>query len=340
VRIIRGLAAIAGVGILAAVAHVTITATGGYGWNTNAPLTMALAVGVAMGAPIAGLCFEEGRWPLALSILLALIAGELYGFGATANRHVANLEAQAAPIHDAEARHKAAVARLAAAQNSDVVERAEAAKAKSESEGLATSAGKSCKEVCKGAILEAARNAEAAVVAARAQMQTEIDAAGAALERSPLPGSASPLADRLGLQPWILDLAFAGLRSFACTVLAGALLAFAAHGRRARPVYTTAPVARVIEPLARISKPRLVSSSPPALSVIDFGADQLEAAPGDTLDFDEFFDAYDHAAQISKLRALTTDEFIEPFKKLCAEAGIRTRKRGSKLLLVDVKLAS
>ena len=39
----RALAVIAGVGILAAVAHATITATGGYGCNTNAPLTIALA---------------------------------------------------------------------------------------------------------------------------------------------------------------------------------------------------------------------------------------------------------------------------------------------------------
>jgi hypothetical protein len=77
-----------------------------------------------------------------------------------------------------------------------------------------------------------------------------------------------------------------------------------------------------------------------ALSVIDFGAAQLEAAPGDTLDFDEFFNAYVTAAQASKMRAHAVEEFVEPFKKLCAEAGIRTRKRGSKLFLCDVKLAS
>ena len=34
--VLRTLAIVAGIGILAAVAHVTITATGGYGWNTNA----------------------------------------------------------------------------------------------------------------------------------------------------------------------------------------------------------------------------------------------------------------------------------------------------------------
>lgn len=39
-------------------------------------------------------------------------------------------------------------------------------------------------------------------------------------------------------------------------------------------------------------------------------------------------------------RALTNDEFIEPFKRLCSEAGIEARRKGGKLLLSDVKLAS
>jgi hypothetical protein len=37
---LRVLATIAGLGILAAVAHTTMGATGGYGWDTNAPLTI------------------------------------------------------------------------------------------------------------------------------------------------------------------------------------------------------------------------------------------------------------------------------------------------------------
>jgi hypothetical protein len=53
---LRVLATIASLGILAAVAHTTIGATGGYGWDTNAPLTIALAVGVAIGAPVTSLC--------------------------------------------------------------------------------------------------------------------------------------------------------------------------------------------------------------------------------------------------------------------------------------------
>jgi hypothetical protein len=83
-----------------------------------------------------------------------------------------------------------------------------------------------------------------------------------------------------------------------------------------------------------------VSTSTPALSVIDFGANSLGASPGAKLDFEEFSNAYDRAAQAAKKRALTPEEFAEPFKTLCSTAGIRTAKRGSKVFLCDVRLAS
>ena len=58
--------------------------------------------------------------------------------------------------------------------------------------------------------------------------------------------------------------------------------------------------------------------------MLDFGAHALEASPGAKLDFKDFSDAYDRAAQAAKKRALTADEFAEPFKMLCTTAGIRT----------------
>ena len=143
--VLRTLAIVAGIGILAAVAHVAITATGGYGWNTNAPLTIALAAGVALGAPVMSLC----RPALAFALFLALLAGEAYGFLATASWHVANIEAQAAPIHDAEARHTAAKARLDAAVHSDTIQRAIDVQTAHSSEAMARSAEKTCNAVCK-----------------------------------------------------------------------------------------------------------------------------------------------------------------------------------------------
>lgn len=350
-RVFRGLAAIAGVGILAAVAHVTITATGGYGWNTNSPLTIALAVGVAMGAPVAGVCFEHRRWMLGLCIVLALIAGELYGFGAMASWHVANLEAQAAPIHELEAKRKEAEAWFARLERDDRVQRAERAAQTARADANASSRDKGCGPSCKATLAKTVDVAEAAVEEARQSLQLDQRQARAALEHATMPPSASPLADRLGLQPWVLDLIFAGLRSFACTVLAAGLLAFAAHGRRAHEVPAPAalaeprasheprkPIAEWVQSAAPSNVVSISKRKP--LSVIDFGAERLEAAPGDALDFDEFFKAYVAEAEASNMRAHAVDEFVEPFKKLCAEVGIRTRKRGSKLFLCDVKLAS
>lgn len=195
--VLRTLAILAGIGILAAVAHATITATGGYGWNTNAPLTIALTVGVALGAPVASL----SRAALAIVLCLALVAGEAYGFLATACWHVANIEAQAAPIHDAEARHAAAKARLEAAEHSEVVQRAIDVQTAHASEALVRSADKSCNAVCKAKIVDTARTDQGAVDAAKQSKQGEIDAARAALANSPCPAQQTRWRTALACSP-------------------------------------------------------------------------------------------------------------------------------------------
>jgi hypothetical protein len=51
--------------------------------------------------------------------------------------------------------------------------------------------------------------------------------ARAEFERNPLPGSATPLADRLGVAGWLLDLLHAALGSLVGNGLAMCLLGFA-----------------------------------------------------------------------------------------------------------------
>lgn len=53
------------------------------------------------------------------------------------------------------------------------------------------------------------------------------------LTRLQVPISATPLADRLGLPAWVLDLLTAGLGSIAANGLACGLIAFSAHDERA-----------------------------------------------------------------------------------------------------------
>jgi hypothetical protein len=314
--LLRTLAAVAGVGILAAVAHVTIAVTGGYGWNTNAPLTIALAVGVALGAPVASL----SRPTLAVLLCLSLLAGEAYGFLATASWHVANIEVQAAPIHDAEARHAAAKARLEAAESSDTVQRAIDMQAAHASEAMTRSAEKTCNAVCRATIADTARSDQAVVVAAKESMQRDIDRARTDLANAPLPGSASPRADRLGVKPRELDLLGAGLRSFACTVLAGGLLAFAAHSRN------------------EVALPKL-DDVPAPKKVGRFMIDRLEAAPRPRVESADLYSAYCDWCESNNSQALPAAQFGDVLVPVLNEVGIRRKMAGSDVFLCDVRLA-
>src|SRR5262245_36453529 len=95
--IARALAVIIGGLILTAVAHVTIEATGGYG-TPHSYLTMAIAAGVAVGSVFSGMAWTEGRHTLAVLLVLAIVAGEAYGFVATAERLIISRENAQAPL--------------------------------------------------------------------------------------------------------------------------------------------------------------------------------------------------------------------------------------------------
>ena len=82
--LIRALAFIVGLGILAAVAHVTIISTGGYG-QPMAAMVIALACGVAIGAVAIGIAVSHGRRTLAALLTIALLAGEGFGLLRTAD---------------------------------------------------------------------------------------------------------------------------------------------------------------------------------------------------------------------------------------------------------------
>ena len=123
--VLRGLAIIVGLGAIAAVTHGTIMATGGYSLENNAPLYSALALVQAVLAMTIGDCFAKRRRALASLAILVLVACEVCTFIATANLQLSSIETHAAPIHDAEAKHKAAEDLVARLERDDRVERAE-----------------------------------------------------------------------------------------------------------------------------------------------------------------------------------------------------------------------
>jgi hypothetical protein len=82
--------------ILAAVAHVTIQSTGGYG-TPHSWVTMAVATGVAVASVFSGMAWTEGRQTIAVLLILAIVAGVAYGLVATAERLIRRYPSSAPP---------------------------------------------------------------------------------------------------------------------------------------------------------------------------------------------------------------------------------------------------
>jgi hypothetical protein len=115
-----------------------------------------------------------------------------------------------------------------------------AAKTGADAATVAKSAERGCVENCRR-LLQAQVDASASEVdearaevdANRKRLEAELETAHAALKGLQVPISATPLADRVGLPAWFLDLLTAGLGSIAANGLACGLIAFSAHDQRA-----------------------------------------------------------------------------------------------------------
>jgi hypothetical protein len=105
----------------------------------------------------------------------------------------------------------------------------------------------------------------------------------------------------------------------------------------------SAPALEVNEPAA-LTRPanvvKLVSSNPPAVSVIEFAANALVRKPGTMLEFDDFYLAYWQHCKAIDGRAVAPTEAVQQTNTLCAECGIRIQRRGKKRYLVGVRLKS
>jgi hypothetical protein len=259
-RLARGAAGIVGTGIIGCVVHAAIMASGGYD-ATGAPLTIGLACGLVAGAVVLGICWGEGRHALAVLIVVGLVAGEGYALIVTAERTLGYRETKQAPLRAAaEIRAKAAQrladAELALARTADTprLTRALAAKREADAAVVEKAAERGCAAHCRALLEQQVAVAQQEINAARG----EVDKARAAAEREaaeareafaalPVPGSASPLADRLGVADWKIDLAAAALASISANGLGAFLIAFAAHGRRREPVRVIAAKAVEVE---------------------------------------------------------------------------------------------
>ena len=90
------------------------------------------------------------------------------------------------------------------------------------------------------------------------------------------------------------------------------------------------------------AKPKLIATNPdrPVGSVKRILTTHLESAPGDMVEIADVGNRYRAVCQRDGKRAVTTDQFCTELENFCRTVGIRWKKAGEHLYLLDVRLAS
>jgi len=240
---VKILAILVGAVILFTTAHVSILATGGYG-GPHAYITLGIAAGVAVASIAVGRAWAEKRRALAIFLVVAIAAGEVFALLSTAERLTAAREASQSPLRQAlEARQKletrVAKAEAAIMALPDASARLQAvmqSKTAADTAVVTKSAERGCAANCRLLLQAQADQSQQEVEAARrdmaetrAKLEQAVTAARGDLAAFRAPPSVSPLADRIGWPAWVLDLVMAGLGSIAANGLACCLMVFGSH---------------------------------------------------------------------------------------------------------------
>ncbi len=329
-------------------AHSAVIAAGGYG-STGAIMPLALAAGLAVGAIAVGIAWRERRWLIAVLLMIALVAGEAWGLLTTAGRVMAQREEAQTPLRAAgDLRTKAvervavAEALLAAAPRSARLTAAEQRKIAADEAVVAKAAETGCAANCRMLLAQQVELAAAEVAAARAEIdgakakaEAELQAARVALAAVPVPASSTPLADRLGLAGWQVDLASAGLASVAANGLAALLLAFSAHWPRRHP-------SSVIDAISETSSAQLPMPQPPArlpdMEANRFAVDTLRPDAEGSTRLHDLRDAYHRWCAARGLEPLPDREIAAALNALFARIGLTGAGSGSEAAIVGVTI--
>ena len=341
--IAAGVAILIGAFLLGVVTHVTVLATGGYG-TPHSYLTIAIAVGVGAGSVFTGKAWADRRYGVAIGLFLAIVAGEVFGLYQTANRLVAGSEHSQAPLREYAKRHQeatdavqAAEKSLASASTSRRLEEAIAAKKRASEESTAKAAEMGCRKGCIETFDKRVAEASAEVVAAREEIrdakataEAKVKSAKTTLVSMKAPESPTPLADRLGVAPWLLDLVASVFGSYGANGLACFLLMYGAHGshwQSSLPEAVAAP--------RKVDTPRQ-----PKMSLRDhaakFALSRL-APDGGGVDLDAIRQEYRAWARGEPMR-LTDAEIGAELAHLFEEAGIEIAQQGERLVAMGVAL--
>lgn len=248
--LLRIIAGIVGAGIIACVTYAALAAVGGIHTPTG-PLLVALAFGLVAGSMSAGFAWHNGRKALAVALALLLVTGETYALLNTGERELEAREAKQAPVRAAMVERE----RLEkAVTTTPRLEAALVELTKVREGARKTIAEASCVKLCKDTLDKQEAKAEREVKDARDEATANADAVKTALAALPAVAAVSPLAARINVPDWVLDLIRAGLFSVSANGLGAFLLAFASHGGR-----KSVPGVQSVPSVAPVSEPRALS---------------------------------------------------------------------------------
>lgn len=312
-----------GAAIIAATAHAAIMAGGGYVGHAH-PVQIAVAAGLVVGSLALGCAWSEGRRTLTVALLVSLLAGEAFGLMMTAERVVSQREASAAPIAMAQARRH---------QLQQELDQAEATRRAADAAITSQAALPGCKANC-------AKLLQANADMARSEVERLRGELGAVQEGR----SSTPLADRLGIGAWLLDLSMAALLAISANGLGACLIAFAAHGRGGRQRESTPaeatqqpkPNAEPVALLEVIPAPAAPRRPAPSQEVARFAVETLRPAPTAAVPARDLAGHYEKWCQAQRIEPLPKAEFAEHLARMFDGVG-RKIVRGK---IVGVELRS
>lgn len=223
----------------------------------HAALVGAMAVGTAAGAIVAA----RTTLRVGVFVFLAVLCGESFGMVATAERVILRRETAAI-----QAASTSPAARLALERQRDAV----AALKEHDAMAVTAIARRDCGKECRG-LLDRTR---ATLAAERDEADRQLTAKAGL--------KSTPLADRLGVEPWKIDLVIAGLLSVGANGLACVLIAWGAHGPRRKVEHIPARPA-TDEKLAPQSDPKVIQMRRKATAkdAARFGVAHLRPGDGD-----------------------------------------------------------
>lgn len=244
--LLRFFAGIVGAAVCVGITYATVKAIGGIEADM-APLIIVHAVALVVGAMCVGVACRDRRWVVASGLVLMLLAGEAYTLINTSERELEAREAKQAPVRAAMVERE----RLQKAVTSTPrLEAALTELTKVRDGARKTIAEASCVKLCKDTLDKQEAKAEREVQDARAEAQATVQAANAALAAIPAVAAVSPLAARINVADWKLDLTRAGLLTLSANGLVFFLMVFAAHGGRRESVASVQSVSTVSAPTA------------------------------------------------------------------------------------------